>query len=135
VDTETGEFSFPDSARRFEYGARSKPLRVGYGRALRNLQEIGLETIEGRVNDLVAYFKEKLADFKEATVQSPEGFSAGAINVRFGNIDHNGLRTALWDKHKIVVVSPAGGMRFSLAFFSTEAEIDFTLEAIRSELE
>ena len=134
LDNATAEFSFPDTARRFEYGARSKPLRVGYGRALRNLQDIGVDAIENRVNDLAAYFKEKLTDFKGASVQSPEGFSAGAINVRFGDIDHDRLRTVLWDKHRIVVVSPAKGIRFSLAFFTTEAEIDTTLDAIRREL-
>jgi selenocysteine lyase/cysteine desulfurase len=133
LDTKTGTFSFPDTARRFEYGARNKPLRIGYGRALRNIQEIGLESIEQRVVELVNYFKGKLSDFPGAKVQTPDGFSAGAINVRLGDIDHDALRKSLWDKHQIVVVSPAGGIRFSLAYFTTREEIDTTLEAIRNE--
>ncbi len=134
LDTKSGVFSFPDTARRFEYGARNKPLRVGYGRALRNIQGVGLERIEQRVGELTQYFKDKVEMIAGAHVQTPEGFSAGAINVRMGDIDHDKIRTALWDKHQIVVVSPAGGIRFSLAYFTKQEEIDITLDAIRAEL-
>lgn len=131
VDAAAGTFAFPDAARKFEFGARNLPLRIGYARTLRYLSEIGLENIEARVRETVRHLKARLSEIRGARVQSPEGFSAGAINVAFDGADPRVLQQRLWDAHRIVVVSPAGGLRVSIAFFTTTEDVDRLVDALK----
>lgn len=135
VNMAEGTFVFPEAARRFEFGARNLPLRIGYGRALRYMKEVGLKAVEARVREMVAYFRERVGEVPGARVQTPAGFAAGALNVAFATrVDCGKLREALWKKHGIVAVSPAGGLRFSVAFFNTHEEIDCAVAAIQQEV-
>ena len=130
-NSDTGEYAFFDSAMKFEFGARSLPLRIGYGRALRYIEEIGTDRIEAQVKETAVYFREAVGQIPGARVQTPEGFCAGAINVVFEGADPGKLCERLWEPHRIVAVSPAGGIRFSLAFFTTREEIDRALEVVK----
>ena len=134
VDMETGRLVFGDTARKFEFGARNLPLRIGYGRALKYIEEIGLQGIQARVRETVGYFRERLSEIPGARVQTPAEFSAGAVNVAIEGVDPGAVRQALWDKYRIVAVSPAGGMRFSITFFTTREEIDRVVEALKQEI-
>ncbi len=134
VDVKTGRFVFPDTARKFEFGARNLPIRIGYGRALRYIEEIGLEEIEARVQKTVTYFRERVSEIPGARVQTPAGFSAGAVNVAIEGVDPGKVQQALWEKHRIVAVSPAGGIRFSVTFFTTKEELDKVVEALKQEI-
>ena len=131
LDIKAGTFVFPEAARKFEFGARNLPLRIGYGRALRYIEEIGLEAIEARVSETVAYFKERAGEIPGSRVQTPEGFGAGAVNVAIEGADPTKLRQRLWEKHRIVAVSPAGGLRFSVTFFTTQEDVDRAIEALK----
>ena len=131
---ETGRLVFGDTARKFEFGARNLPLRIGYGRALKYIEEIGLQGIQARVRETVGYFRERLSEIPGARVQTPAEFSAGAVNVAIEGVDPGAVRQALWDKYRIVAVSPAGGMRFSITFFTTWEEIDRVVEALKQEI-
>lgn len=131
VDMEAGTFAFPDAARKFEFGARNLPLRIGYGRTLRYLSDIGLAAIEARVRETVRYFRGRAAEIPGARVQTPEGFSAGALNVAIEGADPRALQKMLWERHRIVAVNPAGGLRFSVAFFTTREEVDRVVEAVK----
>ena len=131
VDPAAGTFAFPDAARKFEFGARNLPLRIGYGRALRYLSGIGLAGIETHVRGAVRYFKERVAEIPGARVQTPASFCAGAINVAFDGADPRALQQRLWEAHRTVVVNPAGGLRFSIAFFTTQEDMDRVVDAIK----
>ncbi len=131
ADVETGAVVFPDTAQKFEFGARNLPLRIGYGRALDYIQKIGLEQIEARVRETLDYFRERVGEIPGGRVQTPAGFSAGAVNVAIEGADLNVLCQTLWEAHKIVAVSPAGGLRFSVAFFNTREEVDRVVEALK----
>ncbi|OGG56260.1 MAG: hypothetical protein A3F84_10330 [Candidatus Handelsmanbacteria bacterium RIFCSPLOWO2_12_FULL_64_10] len=130
VNMEAGTFAFPDAARKFEFGARNLPLRIGYGRTLRYLEQVGLREIEARVQDTVRYFRDRVAEVRGARVQTPERFAAGALNVAIEGADPRALQKALWEQHRIVAVSPAGGLRFSVAFFTTREEVDRVVGAV-----
>ena len=131
VDMEAGTVGFPEVAQKFEFGARNLPLRIGYGRTLRYIAEIGLEAIETQARDTAGYFRHCLAEIPGAQVQTPERFSAGAVNVAIEGVDPGVLRRLLWEQHRIVATSPAGGLRFSVAFFSTREEVDRIVAALR----
>jgi len=131
LDMKAGTFVFAEAARKFEFGARNLPLRIGYGRALRYIEEIGLEAIKTRVSETVDFFRERASEIPGARVQTPEGFSAGAINVAIEGADPAKLRQRLWEKHRIVAVSPAGGLRFSVTFFTTQEDVDRAIEALK----
>ena len=128
---ETGTVVFPEVAQKFEFGARNLPLRIGYGRTLRYIEGIGLEAIEAQVRDTVEYFRHCLTEIPGARVQTPERSSAGAVNVAIEGADQAALRRLLWERHRIVATSPAGGLRFSVAFFSTREEVDRVVAALR----
>ncbi|MDP6778381.1 MAG: aminotransferase class V-fold PLP-dependent enzyme [Candidatus Latescibacteria bacterium] len=134
VDLNAGTVTGPDAARKFEFGARNLPLRIGYARTLNYIDAIGLDAIEARMRDTVAYFLGRLEEIPEARVQTPDGFSAGAQNVAFEGVNPSSLLQRLWEKHKIVATSPAGGIRFSVAFFNTRGEVDCVVDALREEL-
>jgi selenocysteine lyase/cysteine desulfurase len=131
TDMEAGTFAFPDAARKFEFGARNLPLRIGYGRTLRYLSEAGLKEIEARVQDTVRYFRGRVPEIRGARVQTPERFAAGALNVAIEGADPRALQKRLWEQHRIVAVSPAGGLRFSVAFFTTREEVDRVVEVLK----
>ena len=131
VDMDAGTVVFPDTARKFEFGARNLPLRIGYGRALRHIEEIGTEQIEARVREMVDYFRKRTSEIPGARVQTPAGFDAGAVNVAVEGADPDAVCRTLWEEHKIVAVSPAGGLRFSVAFFNTREEVDGVVEALK----
>ena len=135
VDMKSGTVVFPETALKFEFGARNLPLRIGYGKTLRYIEGIGLEAIETRVRDMVGYFKEQIAGIPGARVQTPEGFSAGAVNAAIEGADPADLRRLLWERHRIVVTSPAGGLRFSIAFFTTREEIHQAVAALKEAVE
>ena len=135
VDMAAGTVVFPETALKFEFGARNLPLRIGYGKTLRYIEEIGLEAIETQVRDTVDYFKEQMAGIPGTRVQTPEGFSAGAVNVAIEGTDPAALRRLLWERHRIVATSPAGGLRFSLAFFTTREEIHQAVEVLKKAVE
>ena len=78
--------------------------------------------------------RERLSEIPGARVQTPAEFSAGAVNVAIEGVDPGAVRQALWDKYRIVAVSPAGGMRFSITFFTTREEIDRVVEALKQEI-
>ena len=131
VDLDTGTMTGPDTARKFEFGARNLPLRIGYGRTLSYIEAVGLEAIEARVRDTVGYLIGRLEEIPGSRVQTPERFSAGAQNVAFDGANPAALLKQLWEKHRIVATSPAGGIRFSVAFFTTREEVDRVIDALK----
>ena len=94
-----------------------------------------MEAIETHVRDMVGYFREQMAGIPGTRVQTPEGFSAGAVNVAIEGADPTALRRLLWEKHRIVVTSPAGGLRFCMAFFTTREEVHRAVEVLKRAVE
>ena len=131
MDMDAGTVVFPDTARKFEFGARNLPLRIGYGRALRYIEAVATEQIEARVREMVDYLRERTSEVPGARVQTPAGFDAGAVNVAVAGADPDAVCRTLWEEYRIVAVSPAGGLRFSLAFFNTREEVDRVVEALK----
>lgn len=140
LDLESLDFELKPSAARHEYGSRPWALFEGLGAGAGFVEHFGVDAIRGRMMALRDHACERLAAIPGATIVSasaPEGAS-GLVTVAIAGADARSLVDALWRDHRVLVRDrrlPAGapeptGIRFSLGFFNTVAEIDSAAEAV-----
>jgi selenocysteine lyase/cysteine desulfurase len=123
-----------DSARRYEFGTRHWPVFPGLARAIRLIRdEATLPAIEARVRGLAARLKADLDNLPGAerlTPTEPER-CAGAVCVRLAGAPAD-LKELLWERHRVIAAYDAEArcLRLSVAWFTTEAELEAALAAI-----
>jgi selenocysteine lyase/cysteine desulfurase len=124
------------SAGRFEFGTKPWPLYLGLARAIQFIQEIGLDAIEGRVSQLAEDFKAQLARLPGVTLVTPASAprSSGLVSVLVPDFAGGDLREFFWNHGRILVSSHKvqKRVRFSIAFFNTQTEIEYALDALSS---
>ncbi len=138
LNFERDEYELWDTARRYESGARSIPLRIAFGKAVDFIAKVGPARIEERVAGLASYFKEHLLEIPGVRINSPmdRELATGIVSVSWEGIEPRRARDELWRRWRIITVPTEGedpklkGLRFSVAFFNTKEELDITLEAI-----
>jgi hypothetical protein len=59
--------------------------------------------------------------------------SAGIVTVRLGPDAPENIKEILWNSHRILVAYfiPKRTLRFSVAFFTTQAELNLAVEALK----
>ena len=140
LDLESLAFELEPSAARHEYGSRPWALFRGLGAAIGFVQRFGVDAIRGRMLALRDHACVRLAAIPGATIVSaptPE-LASGLVTVAIAGTDARALVDALWQDHRVLVRDrhlPAGapeptGIRFSLGFFNTLAEIDAAAAAV-----
>jgi selenocysteine lyase/cysteine desulfurase len=119
---ESPKYELRSDAQRFEEGSQNLMGIFGLGAAMGLLREIGIETIQRRVQDLGDVIMAQ-ADRRGFEVKTPRDRRArGGIVTVAGDFDAGNLRDALRDR-LIMVNVRAGGIRISPHFYNTEEEI------------
>lgn len=135
----TDTFSFNDSAQRFEFGSRAKPLYNGMGKGIEFLEAIGLENIEARVIDLAGKIKAAIKEIPGVQVKTPElpNVSTGIVTFSVANLTGTELASQMWERWRVKgrpaqadkTTTPTA-MRLSTAFFTNDDEIETITTAI-----
>ncbi len=135
VDRDACTFELWDTAQRFEYGGHSWPLYFGMVEAVRYLKSLGLDEIEARAQSQANYLREKLKAIGGVRIVSPESpdLSTGLLAFSIEGVSGPDIAQALHHKWNIIM-RPTGlrfdGVRISVAFFTTQEELDVVIEAV-----
>ena len=124
------------SPEKFELTTSSSPLLAGAAAAIQFLQEIGMDHIQARWQDLTAYLRGRLSTVPGITVTSPSAgpTASGLVTFAAEGWEPRALVNALWEREKIVIrpVPYPSGVRVSVDFFNTEQELDCVVDTLRT---
>jgi selenocysteine lyase/cysteine desulfurase len=134
IDLQAGSFRLHPTGRQYEYGTKQWMLFPGLARAIRFINEVGLEAIQAQVEPLATQLKtciDEVPHWQRLTTLRPE-MSAGLVSLQFKNGVRPDAKEWLWERHRLLVAFDAAHswMRLSVAFFTTEAEIEQAVDAI-----
>jgi L-cysteine/cystine lyase len=135
-DRAARSYQLQDTAARFEQSTRAWPLYLAFGKAIEFVEGVGLPAIERRVQGLRRDFVDQLTAIPGVTVLSPldPALGTGLVTVHVAGWPYDLLQQRLWERHRIItnVIREFDALRFSLAFFTSQDELDTALQAIRS---
>lgn len=140
---ETDAVEWKTDASRLEYGSRHWPLYVGLGEALDYLSGVGAAGIEAHVSELRLILKAGMSQLG-FTCESPDSdeLSSGIVTFTKADVDTEKLTAWLFEKKNILIqfrsfarysVS-SKGIRVSLAFYNTAADVEKLLAGIAAYL-
>lgn len=134
LDRAGRSFELEATAARFEQSTRAWPLYLAFGKAVEFVDGVGLEAIEDRVQRLRAGFVAQLAGIPGLTLHSPldPALSSGLVTVSAAGWEFEPLKQHLWEQARISVnvIREFNALRFSLAFFTLEQELDRVLAVL-----
>ena len=134
-DRDARTYQLQDTAARFEQSTRAWPLYLAFGKAIEFVAGVDLGAIEARVQGLRSDFVARLQAIPGVTVLSPldPALGTGLVTVRVTGWPYDALQQRLWERHRIItnVIREFDALRFSLAFFTSEDELNTVLRAIR----
>ncbi len=127
---------YETTAHKFEFGGRQKPLYIAMGLAIDYINSLGINNIEKRVSKLTEQLRAGLLEIPKVTLRSPVdlGFTTGIVTFSLGNIHGDQLSEEMLKRN--ILGRPSlrhtdiSGLRISTAFFNTENELDFVLNAV-----
>lgn len=130
-------YELPKAASTFQSGPWPWTLIHAWAHAIRYLQDIGLDRIEGRTESLATRTKTALDGALGIQLHTPldPHFSAALIAVAIAGIDGEALAGVLRERWSIDVRPLLGrkpGIRASVSFFNTEDEIDLFVTAVNA---
>jgi selenocysteine lyase/cysteine desulfurase len=127
-------FELHDSARRYEFGTKPWALFMGLTRAIEFIQTIGIDAVQRQVTPIATRFKKQVEEIAGTRVSTPrdEQRCAGLVSA---GVDCDGainLRDYFWQHGQVLISShePQRRVRFSIAFFNTQDELDRAVEAL-----
>ncbi len=124
-------------ARKFEtLGQRDDAAIAAFGTTVDFLNLVGREKIEARVFELAATLKSGLAEIPGITLRTsmdPE-LSAGVCVSKLEGADSRAVFSNLYEKHGIVG-APTGGLRLCPHIYTTMADIEKAILAVRTEMQ
>lgn len=127
-----------ESIRRLEnYNTRNLPELLGMGTAVDYYNLIGAEKRETRMRELKAYFRNALAGDDRFMFKTPaqKELSCAIQNVEVVGKKVGTVKKQLFDEYKIDCRPMSGfdinGLRISLSVFTTKADIDYLVEALK----
>jgi selenocysteine lyase/cysteine desulfurase len=127
-------YQLQTTAARFEQSTRPWPLYLAFGKAIEFVEGVGLDAIAARVQTLRRGFVGQLAALPGVTLLSPRepALATGLVTARVAGWPCDVLQQRLWQQQRIItnVIREYDALRFSLAFFTTQAELDIALRAI-----
>lgn len=124
----------PEGARRFEVGALSQPLYYATATGIDYVRAIGIPEIEARTLRLAALLREGLKRIPGLTIESPEPAetSTGIVTFRVDGIEGQEINASL--RKRRIFGRPTSlkfkGVRISVAFFTTEEELEAVVKAV-----
>lgn len=119
-----GEVDYQPDASRFELSTTAVAPYAGLLEALDIFEEVGLETVETRIERLTDRLKAGVGD----RLRSPEAYESGLVAFE---VDDAPAFVERAKENGIAVRDlPSGGVRASVHVFNTEADIDALIEMI-----
>lgn len=135
IDRQSGAYAFQPSALRFECGPAPMPLFHGFSETLDFIDGVGTGQIHTLGAAHAAHLREGLGKTRGVTVQSPSGPDTSTAIVAFTVEGKPGGDVTAALRAKGIVQRATGlkfsGVRIAPAFFSTDAEIEKVIEAVR----
>lgn len=155
IEGGTGSFSdelqpdiFPD---KLESGTLNAPAISAMGKSVKFINEVGLENIRKKDEELISYFIENIKDLEGVKIYNYDinkTSSVVSINIKdyqssdiedylsneYNIITRSGLHCAPM-VHKSMNTLKTGMVRFSFSYFNTKDEIDLVVKAIKEILE
>jgi selenocysteine lyase/cysteine desulfurase len=129
-------YQLQPTAARFEQSTRAWPLYLAFAKSIELIEAVGLGEIEARVAGLRTGFMAQLAAIRGANVLSPLSGACGSglVTVKLAGWPCEELQQRLWMRRRILtnVIREYDAVRFSLAFFNTEAELAIALQELES---
>ena len=124
-------------ARKFEtLGQRNDATITALGAALEYRRRLGPARIEARVLALAAALRDELLALPGAQPVTPQGpgLSAGVLVVRFANVDYRRLYDQLYTRHGVSGAPQSGGLRLCPHIYTTRADLQRTVQSLRTTL-
>ncbi len=129
-DYERADWEIARSARRFECGSPNLMGVHALEASLSLLLETGMEEVERRVLTNAAYLIERIQADHNLILLTPPQRHAGIVTFRPQTCAPEPLYRHL-RQQRIICALRGGGIRFSPHFYTTEAELDRALAAVR----
>jgi selenocysteine lyase/cysteine desulfurase len=133
----TGEFTFVDTAQRYEYGTVNTPLFVGLGASADYLLNIGIDNVWQHNHAMGVALKEGLNELG-ATVLSPqdEAEHSSIITFKIDNMPYAELQGFLGREYKLrtrgIYEGGLNGLRISLHVYNDFDDVDRVLAGVRA---
>jgi len=125
------------AARFQQFGSTNVSILAGLKAAIDFWRTVGPQTIEGRIRQLHAYLKERVAALPGAVLHSSTGeeFTGGILAVDFPGRDRKKIQDGLYRKHRIRIRGTSDTrMRLSTHIYHSFADLDRFLHALRDYL-
>ena len=132
-----GNYTLLPSAARYEFGTRALADFHGFGRAVQWMEDIGLERVLNRIQELVSYAIDAVRRTPGLSLASPEDPAdrSGVLVVRLPDGCDPMILYRDLARDEGVLASPVRGerdFRLSVHFFNTRDEISSAFQAIVS---
>jgi selenocysteine lyase/cysteine desulfurase len=128
-------FTLKDSARRYEFGTKPWALFPGLGAAIDFISSIGVSAIRDRTQILATGLKQAVVDLPRMRLLTPLApeMSAGLVSILLPENAPNNFKEILWERHRILTAyaPPLKILRLSVAFFSSQDEIEQAVQALK----
>jgi len=135
IDRRQGDYEFQDSAQRFECGPMPAPLFHAFAGALDFLEPVGLEQVHALGLKRAAHLREALGKIPGVIVQGPSGPETSTAIVAFSVEGKGGGDVSSALRAKRIIQRPAflkfSGVRIAPAFFTSDAEVETLIGAVR----
>lgn len=137
TDLPRGQYEEADTAARFEFAARSWPQYGALGASIDFLSGLGLERVQARVRELVSRLRSALSDLPRVTLHTPPPgeWSTGIVTFSVRGIPGRELTASLRERGFVQratsMTGPDGGVRISLACYTSDEEVERLLGAVR----
>jgi selenocysteine lyase/cysteine desulfurase len=121
---------------RFRVTSNSAALIGGFAEAMRLLRSVGFDAIEARSSELASRMKGGLAEMSGCRLTGPsdDDVSSSLVAVALEGWEPAAIVEQLWERWRIGAraVNNPPAVRFSVAAFNTEEEVDTALEAVKT---
>jgi len=132
-----------ETALRYEFGVRNIILRIGFGRTLEYLSELGIENIHRRIMSLRDCFWKGLDGIPGVHIASPchPSLSSAITCAILSGHEPREVVARAWEANIVIVPTEGSptrpdlrGVRISPTFYNTEEDIERLLEVFRGML-
>ena len=131
-----------------EIGTYNHPIVIGLGRAVENINELGIQNIQNDVHKKMQFIRNELNKVNGINIITPinDMESGGIITIKIKGYNEKSLKSLvnkLYDDYKILVkfqwmTAPPDiekvGIRISIAFFNTQEEILLLTQSLKKEI-
>ncbi len=135
-------FSFDEIPSRFEYGTPNIPGVIGLGRAVKYVEELGVENVEAHLTGLAKHCARRLKEIPEVEVYGPE-HRGSLVSFNVKNLNSHDVAMILDETKGICVRSGAlcaqpalarlcitGAVRASFGCYTTKEEVDLLVDSV-----